>query len=80
MSVMRVKATVVGKTLVVDSDVGLPEGSRVELVLRATNDDETPTWDVTDEDWTELQAAMDEAESAEGVPAEVALAELRAMK
>ncbi len=55
MSVMRVMATVVGKTVVVDSDVRLPEGSRVELVLRATNDDETPTWDVTDEDWAELE-------------------------
>jgi hypothetical protein len=74
------KATVVGKTLVVDSDVGLPEGARVELVLRAVGEDDESTWDVSDEDWAELQTAMDEAETAEGIPAEVALAELRAMK
>lgn len=80
MTAMRVKATVVGNTLVVDSDVGLPEGARVELVLRAVGDDDESTWDVSDEDWAELQTAMDEAETAEGIPAEVALAELRAMK
>jgi hypothetical protein len=77
---MRVKATVVGNTLVVDSDVGFPEGARVELVLRAVNEDDESTWDVSDEDWAELQTAMDEAETAEGITAEVALAELRAMK
>jgi hypothetical protein len=80
MTAMRVKATVVGNTLVVDSDVGLPEGARVELVLRAVGEDDESTWDVSDEDWAELQTAMDEAETAEGIPAEVALAELRAMK
>lgn len=32
------------------------------------------------EDWAELQAAMDEAETQDGIPAEVVLAELRAMK
>jgi len=80
MTAMRMKATVVGKTLVVDSDVGLPEGARVELVLRAVGEDDESTWDVSDEDWAELQTAMDEAETAEGIPAEVALAELRAMK
>ncbi len=80
MTIMRVKATVVGNTLVVEGDVPLPQGSRVELVLRAVNEDDESTWDVSDEDWAELQAAMDEAETAEGVPAEVVLAELRAMK
>lgn len=76
---MRLKATVVGKTLIVDSDVGLPEGARAEVVLRAF-DDNNPTWDVSDEDWAELQASVDEAETSEGIPAETALAELRAMK
>ncbi len=80
MATMRVKATVVGNTLVVEGDVPLPQGSRVELVLRAVNEDDESTWDVSDQDWAELQAAMDEAETAEGVPAEVVLAELRAMK
>lgn len=40
-SAMRVKATVVGNTLVVDSDIGLAEGARVEVVLRAVGDDES---------------------------------------
>lgn len=80
MKAMRVKATVVGNTLVMDSDVGLAEGARVELVLRAVGEDDGSTWDVSDEDWAELQIAMDEAETAEGIPAEAALAELRAMK
>lgn len=80
MTLMRVKATVVGNTLVVDSDIGLAEGARVEVVLRAVGDDDSSPWDVSDEDWAELQSAMDEAETAEGIPAEVALAELRAMK
>ncbi len=77
---MRVKATVVGNTLVVDTNVGLPEGARVELVMRAVNDGDESTWDVSDDDWADLQTAMDEAETAEGIPAEDALAELRAMK
>ena len=80
MTAMRVKATVVGNTLVVDSNVGLPEGARVEVVLRAVNEDDELTWDVSDEAWAELQAAVDEAETAEGLPADAALAELRAMK
>ncbi len=80
MTPMRVKATVVGNTLVVDTKVGFPEGARVEVVLRAVDEDNQPTWDVSDDEWLELQAAVDEAESAEGIPAEVALAELRAMK
>ncbi|MBL8920945.1 MAG: hypothetical protein JNJ54_18930 [Myxococcaceae bacterium] len=77
---MRVKATVLGKTLVLDGEVGLPDGARVDVVMREVSDDDTGTWDVSDSDWAELQAAMDEAETAEGTPAEVVLAELRAMK
>ncbi len=80
MTSMRVKATVVGNTLVVDSDVGLPEGARVEVMVRAVANDDESTWDVSDEDWAALQTAMDEAESTEGIPLEVALAELRAIK
>ena len=80
MTAMRVKATVVGNTLVVDSDVGLPEGARVEVMVRAVANDDESTWDVSDEDWAALQTAMDEAESTEGIPLEVALAELRAIK
>lgn len=80
MTAMRAKATVVGNTLVVDGEVGLPEGARVELVLRAVGTEDESTWDVSDDDWAVLQAAMDEAETAEGIPAEVALAELRALK
>ena len=80
MTAMRVKATVVGNTLVVDSDVGLPEGARVEVMVRAVANDDESTWDVSDEDWATLQTAMDEAESTEGIPMEVALAELRALK
>ncbi|MDP1917507.1 MAG: hypothetical protein Q8L14_14800 [Myxococcales bacterium] len=80
MTAMRVKATVVGNTLVVDPDVGLPEGARVEVMVRAVANDDESTWDVSDEDWAALQTAMDEAESTEGIPVEVALAELRALK
>jgi hypothetical protein len=76
MTGMRVTATVVGNTLVVDDGVEL----RVEVVLRAVGGDDNTTWDVSDEEWAELQAAVDEAETAEGIPAAVALAELRAMK
>lgn len=79
MSSMRLKATVVGNTLVVDSEVGLPEGARVEVVVRAEGA-ESATWDVSDDDWAELEAAAEEAETAEGLPAEAALAELRALK
>jgi hypothetical protein len=77
---MRVKARVVGNTLVMEKGVPLPEGTEVDIVLRAVGDAQAGTWDVSDEDWAELQTAMDEAESQDGVPAEVVLAELRAMK
>lgn len=76
---MRVKATVVGRTLVLDGGVGLPQGARVELVVRAIRVDAS-TWDVSDEEWAALGAAMDEAEATDGVPLEVALAELRGGK
>lgn len=57
MEPMRVKARVVGNTLVVEKGVPLPEGTEVDVVLRAVGDVDSQQWDVSDEGWAELQAA-----------------------
>lgn len=76
---MRVKAVVVGNTLVVEDGVPLPEGTRVDVVLRAAGDD-TDGWDLSDEEWAELDESIAEADKGELISADVVLAELRALK
>ena len=76
---MRVRATVVGNTLVVEEALPLPEGTRVDVVLRAAGDD-SEGWDLSDEEWAELDAAQAEADRGELIPAAVVLGELRALK
>ena len=76
---MRVKATVVGNTLVVEDGVPLPEGTRVDVVLRAVGDD-SDGWDLSDDEWAEIDESIAEADRGELIPADVVLAELRALK
>ncbi|MDP2273244.1 MAG: hypothetical protein Q8N23_13185 [Archangium sp.] len=76
---MRVKATVVGNTLVVEDGVPLPEGTRVDVVLRAVGD-EADGWDLSDDEWAAIDESIAEADRGELIPAEVVLAELRALK
>ncbi|MEW5743794.1 MAG: hypothetical protein AB1938_33085 [Myxococcota bacterium] len=68
---MRVKATVVGNTLVLEEGVTLPEGAEVEVLLGdeggASIDDATAE---------ELAQAMAESDVEEGVPAEEVFARL----
>jgi len=80
MTGMRVKATVVGNTLVVEDGVPLPEGTRVNVVLRAVGDEDAESWDLSDEEWAELDESIAEADRGELIPADVVLAELRALK
>ena len=75
---MRVKATVVGNTLVVEDGVPLPEGTRVDVVLRAVGD--ADGWDLSDDEWAELDESVAEADRGELIPADLVLAELRALK
>jgi hypothetical protein len=37
-------------------------------------------WDLTDEEWAEMDESLAEADRGEVIPADVALAELRALK
>lgn len=67
---MRVKATVVGNTLVLEDGVTLPEGTEVEVLTR---DEGVHIDDATAE---ELAEAMKEADTEEGVPAEEVFAAL----
>lgn len=76
---MRVKAIVVGNTLVVEDGVPLPEGTRVDVVLRAVEDD-ADGWDLSDDEWAEIDESIAEADRGELIPADVVLAELRALK
>lgn len=76
---MRVKATVVGNTLVVEEGVPLPEGTRVDVVLRASGDD-ADGWDLSDSEWAEIDESIAEADRGELIPAEAVLAELRSLK
>lgn len=80
MTDMRVKATVVGNTLVVEDGVPLPEGTRVDVVLRAAGDEDSEGWDLSDEEWAELDESIAEADRGELIPAEAVVAELRALK
>lgn len=79
MAAVRVKATVVGNTLVVEEGVPLPQGTRVDVVLRAAGDD-AAGWDLSDEAWAELDESIAEADRGGLIPADVVLAELRALK
>lgn len=68
MRAMRVKATVVGNTLVVDSDVQLPEGTRVEAELHVLEGSEGVT--VDEETVQELEQALKEADAGDFVSEE----------
>ncbi len=70
MTAMRVKATVVGNTLVLEDGVTLPEGTEVEVL---TDDEGVHIDDATA---IELAEAMKEADTEEGVPAEEVFASL----
>lgn len=76
---MRVRAIVVGNTLVVEDGVPLPEGTRVDVVLRAVEDD-SDGWDLSDDEWAEIDESIAEGDRGELIPADVVLAELRALK
>lgn len=68
-----------GNTLVVEEGVPLPQGTRVDVVLRAVGDD-ADGWDLSDEAWAEIDESIAEADRGELIPADVVLAELRALK
>lgn len=70
MTRMRVKATVVGNTLVLEDGVTLPDGTEVEVL---TGDEGVHIDDATAD---ELAEAMKEADTEEGVPAEEVFAAL----
>jgi hypothetical protein len=70
MAGMRVKATVVGNTLVLEEGVTLPEGTQVEVL---TSDEGVHIDDATA---AELAEAMKEADTEEGVAAEDVFAAL----
>lgn len=65
MTGIRVKATVVGNTLVVDNDVQLPEGARVEAELQMLDDGEGV--EVEAETAAELELAHQEADAGDFV-------------
>ncbi len=69
---MRVKATVVGNTLVPDGDLELPEGTRVEAVLRIIDDGV----EVDDETAAELELGHQEADAGDFVTEEDLLASI----
>jgi hypothetical protein len=78
MTAMRVTATVVGNTLVVDSGVEFPEGARVEAELRLV---EGAAGVVVDEETAaELELAHQEADAGDFVSEEEVLASLRARR
>ncbi|MDP1824452.1 MAG: hypothetical protein Q8L48_14455 [Archangium sp.] len=79
MAAVRVKATVVGNTLVVEEGVPLPQGTRVDVVLRPAGAD-AEGWDLSEEAWAEIDESIAEADRGELIPADVVLAELRALK
>jgi len=77
MKAMRVvKGKVVGNTVVLEGV--LPEGSSVEV--REVGEEDEDGWDLTDEEWAEMDESLGEAERGEVFPADVVLAELRALK
>lgn len=77
MTPMRVKATVVGNTLVVDDDVHLPEGTRVEAELQLV-DSEGVVVDAATA--AELELAHQEADAGDLVGEEEVWASLEARR
>jgi predicted phage tail protein len=75
---MRVRATVVGNTLVLDNDLQLPEGARVEADLQMVNDDEGVEVDA--ETAAELELAHNEADAGDFVSEEEVWAGLKARR
>ncbi|MER2565725.1 MAG: hypothetical protein ABTQ32_33690 [Myxococcaceae bacterium] len=78
MTSMRVTATVVGNTLVVDSGVEFPEGARVEAELRLVDGGAGVV--VDEETAAELELANQEADAGDFVSEEEVLASLRARR
>lgn len=66
MTTMRVKATVVRNTLVPDGELQLPEGTRVEAVLRIIDDGV----EIDDETAADLELALQEADAGDFVTEE----------
>jgi len=72
MRAMRVvKGKVVGNTVVLDREGVLPEGSAVNVVLREVGeeDEDEDGWDVSEEEWAEIDEALAQADRGEGVDA-----------
>lgn len=65
-----VKGRVVGSTVVLDEV--LPEGSEVEVVLRSV-DDEPSGWDLSSDDWAEIDRSIAEADKGLLIPAQTVL-------
>jgi hypothetical protein len=70
-----VHGKVVNGAITVDEDVALEEGEEALVLLR---DDEPH--EMTPEQEAELEAALDEADRGEGIPAEQVLRELRELR
>jgi len=62
-----------------DDPADLPEGAEVSVFLRATDEEDDLTPEERAELDAELDAAIEEADRGEGIPAEEVLRELRAM-
>ena len=78
MTPMQVKATDVGNTLVVDEDVHLPEGARVEGELQVVDGGEGV--EVDDATAAELELAHREADAGDFVSEEEVWASLEARR
>jgi len=74
---MRVRATVVGNTLVLEDGVTLPkEGTAVDIVML---DADTEKWTLTDKGWAQLREASDAIDKGHFVTDEELQAELDAI-
>jgi predicted transcriptional regulator len=76
MTAMRVTATVVGNTLVVDDSVELPEGTRVEVDFHVVEGGEGVV--VDEETVAELEQALKEADAGDFVSEEEVWARIEA--
>jgi hypothetical protein len=76
MAGIRVTATVVGNTLLLDQDVQLPDGARVEAELRLVENGEGVVID--DETAAELEQALKEADAGDFVTEEEVWAKFKA--